>query len=114
MVGVAGSSPVAPTKQNPVLLPVLEGPTERLALFCCLLFSTFGNILGNRWENDFRTAHSGPHLRSYTPPRQGRGQPNSAPSFSHPRGLAGPECNPALGFQLAELGVDAFDEVPHQ
>ncbi len=28
MVGVAGSSPVAPTKQNPVLLPVQKGPPQ--------------------------------------------------------------------------------------
>ena len=52
MVGVAGSSPVAPTKQNPVLLPVLEGPTERLALFCCLRFMRFGKTLEIFWKKN--------------------------------------------------------------
>ncbi|WP_229627777.1 hypothetical protein, partial [Pseudomonas syringae] len=34
MVGVVGSSPIAPTKQNPLCWAVKKGSAERLTLFC--------------------------------------------------------------------------------
>ncbi len=36
MVGVVGSSPIAPTKQNPLCWAVKKGSTERLTLFVVL------------------------------------------------------------------------------
>ncbi|RMN07899.1 hypothetical protein ALQ65_00279 [Pseudomonas syringae pv. coriandricola] len=40
-MGVVGSSPIAPTKQNPLCWAVKKGSTERLALFCSCDFHAY-------------------------------------------------------------------------
>ena len=59
MVGVVGSSPIAPTKQKSALLGGLEGLTERWALFCCLRFA---KLLQNFCKTPTSERQFGAHL----------------------------------------------------
>ena len=81
MVGVAGSSPVAPTKQNPVLLPVQKGPPRGgpFLLSEKSILGVFWAIVG---KTILRTGFSSLPQSSCTPTLPGRALQDSAQSFS--------------------------------